>query len=375
MIGIINLFFIIIAYSITLPLSIYIGSVIENLKNYHCYQKRIIQKKKNDDIEDEIIEEKNEENFKNDETGNSTKNGNSESESSNEENEEKPQMAPLKSSLKQCFIVKSSDLKHPSKYFIYYSRFSLYIIFIIMIFFIPRTCVPEIADIYTLKFWIPSILDIKKSIIGFIISIIFGQPWIDNPVIQMRSLNKIRNAQNNKHCCCCYCYRTYTKLINQNNINNNNNLRKNSNPKKIKSNKKGYMMWNPYLHFNNKTKAFIIDITRLFCSTFVLSIVEEFMFRYFFYRFIVGGFNFKLVPFSTWRWTAAILSNVVITHILYKRCYDKGGEWITGLVNGYLCTYSMVKQGKWNSSVHTRLLINLYIGIYVICTKNYKYWY
>ncbi|ORX78254.1 hypothetical protein BCR32DRAFT_49643 [Anaeromyces robustus] len=370
MIGILNLFILIITYSITLPLSLYIGSVIENLKNYHYYQKRIIKKKKNDDIEDEIV--KKEETFKNDVTENSTKSSDSENESY-EKDEEKSQIAPLKSSLKQCFIVKTSDLKHPSKYFIYYSRFSLYIILIIMIFIIPKKCVPELAEIYTLKFWIPSILDIKKSIIGFIISIIFGQPWLDNPVIQMRSFNKMRTPNN--HCCCCYCYRTCIKLMNQNNTDNINNLRKNSNPIKIKSGKKSFMMWNPYLHFNNKTKALIIDITRLFCSTFVVSIVEEFMFRYFFYRFVVGGFNYQFVPFSTWKWTAAILSNIALTHILYKRCYDKGGEWITGLVNGYLCTYSMVKQGKWSASVRTRFLINLYIGIFVICTKKYKYWY
>jgi len=289
--------------------------------------------------------------------------------------------------LKDCFSFDISILKQPSNFYIYYTRFSMYFIFLVLILALPKKVVPEISDLYTLQFWIPSTLSIRNSIIGFIIAIIFGQPWLDNPIIQIHSLNKfIYNAQESCPCC---------KVVQKPML-----LKETSTPKstshshptcKISSKRKnneikdrnhhssepsiGDSTWNPEQHFNNKMNAFLVDVTRLLCSCFIIPVIEELMFRYIFYRFFIGGFKYKFVSFSTWKWTAAILSNIALTHFFYIRCYGKGEEWISGLINGYLCTFSMVKQGQWNASVTTHSLINFYIGVFVLVTKKYKYWY
>ena len=197
----------------------------------------------------------------------------------------------------------------------------------------------------------------------------------------MYTLNRYlrnQNDYNNRSCCFKkkfkYCKSSKKDVIEEDyNTKMNNDLPPRKSSLSL-SYKKAYLVWNPALHFNSKVNAFIIDISRLICSCVLIPVMEELVFRYIFYRFIIGGFNYKLVSFSTWRWTAAILSNIVITHVFYIRCYEKSEEWITGLINGYLCTYSMVKQGRWNASVNTHCLTNLFIGLYVLITKKYKYW-
>ncbi|ORX48894.1 hypothetical protein BCR36DRAFT_353919 [Piromyces finnis] len=340
MIEILNLLLIVIPFVLSIPLSLYIGGVFENLKNYKHYIKSKESKKKDD------YELKNNDNDQDYSTTNTS--SNKLYNNSKEENNNKP------NKIKIC-------LKD----------------------FISKKLIPEISDVYTLKFWIPSKLSVKNSIVGFIVAIIFGQPWLDNPIIQVNSFNKCLYTPKSNSL-----YQTNKKILkSQKNLIQDSIKPKNHQTLSVKDKyniKKTIqcntdnalndkLLWNPENHFDNTVKILFINIIRFFCSCFIIPIIEELMFRYIFYRFIIGGFNYKFVSFNTWKWTAAILSNIALTHLFYIRCYGKEKEWITGLINGYLCTYSMVKQGQWNASVNTRSLINFYIGLIVFITKKYKY--
>jgi len=383
MIELIVLFSIIIPYGLSIPLSLYLGSVLEKLKNYKYYHRKVILKKKNDDYIDDDGE-------KNSHTLNHEKeNETTKVTPTNPKNNKNNSIANNTTSLKQCFLFNTLEFNHPSKFYIYYTRFSLYFIVLIILIHVPAYN-PEIKEIFTIEFWIPSKLTLEVSIIGFIISMIFGQPWLDNPIIQMNSAIKYLNPRNSENCTCsCFkkCAKNYREKIQEKKAKKEKEEEEKEVKGKVKSNIPSSdqslqnstpqdILWNPLLHFNNNNKrALLIDITRFICSFALVPVMEEIVFRFFFYRFIIGGFNYKLVSYSTWKWTAAILSNIALTQILYIRCYEKGREWMTGLINGYLCTYSMVKQGHWSAAVITHSLINLYIGLFVLITKKYEYWY
>ncbi|OUM66584.1 hypothetical protein PIROE2DRAFT_6106 [Piromyces sp. E2] len=298
MIEILDLLSIVIPYILSVPLSLYIGGVFEKIKNYNYYKKSVILKKKNDDYD--ISKEQNEQD---------TTTINNKSDSLSSKGDGDPMVDD------DNYKIKNTSLKDS----------------------IPKKVVPEISDLYTFKFWIPSTLSIKNSIIGFIIAILFGQPWLDNPIIQQK-LSEKPSEESSYHQSSEHQKKSYQPLSKKEDSKIKNMNSRSSDPLN------GYLTWNPEQHFNNKMKAFLVDISRLLCSCFIIPVIEELMFRNIFYRFIIGGFNYKLVSFSTWKWTAAILSNITLTHFFYIRCYGKGEEWIAGLINGYLCTYSMVRQ-------------------------------
>lgn len=407
--SIVNILLIVIPYLSSLPLSLYIGSVLENIKNFYIYDQSLIEKKKNDDIEELKVKEdsdkKDESEIKttsSNESINSADNSNGSMNSTSNSsdrysNEEDDIIEKIPKSYLECFLFKNIHLKYPSKLNGYYTRFTLYFIILMLLIIYSKTIVPELSEVLTIKFWIPTKLSLKDSIIGFVSAAIFGNPWLDNPYLQMYTLNKSFHNKRSINYCDYFknkkvqkqnntCYYNYIKQQIRKDLNmgdnENESIRKCSLPmpaatqrKSSFSSKRENLSWNPNLHFMSKKKIMIFDIIRLICSCILVPIMEELIFRFFFYRFIIGGLSFASISFNTWRWSAAILSNIIITHFFYLRCYYRSEEWITGLVNGYLCTYSMVKQGQWRTSVNTHFLINLYVGLYVIITKKYKYWY
>ncbi|KAL6632743.1 hypothetical protein LY90DRAFT_676830 [Neocallimastix californiae] len=413
-----NLLFIVIPCASSIPISLYMGALLENLNYCYHYRRGIILKKKNDDEMDEEVKEKKENQEDQEDLLHDTRiipppspstkrepivkkeesdeknhyhirkrmstasptpesllfsssthsipNGDSwRSQRDFLKNTMKSNEYPhrkIPTSYKDCFSFQYINLSQPSKYYIYYSRFSLYFLSFFIILLLSKSVLPELLEIYTLKFWIPSKIVLKSSLLGFFISILFGHPWLDNPYLQIYTLNK-------QILCSFPCSSSSCSSL-------SNCFRKKTSYTPSTSYKKAYLTWNPHLHFSNesKRKALLLDIIRLICSSSLVPILEELLFRYIFYRFIIGGFNYQLVSFNTWRWTAAVLSNIVITHVCYIRCYEQGKAWITGLANGYLCTYAMIRECAWPASVVTHSLINLMVGLFVLTTRQYVYW-
>ena len=256
MIELLNLLSVVIPYVLSVPLSLYIGGVFENMKNYTYYKKSVKLKKKDDDYD--INNEQDSPTIQKKPNSMSGNIDNSKNNNNNYNNK-----IIKKITFKDCFSFKISTL-NPSILYIYYTRFSMYFIFLIFILTIPRKVVPEIYDIFTVKFWLPSALTIKNSIIGFIVTIVFGQPWLDNPIIQIQSLNKFLYTPP-KHCSRHFNkkfikqsqeqqkqkqnYSSYEKSSSQLNMEKSNEIKNRTGSSSDPLN--GNLSWNPEQHFNN----------------------------------------------------------------------------------------------------------------------------
>lgn len=111
--------------------------------------------------------------------------------------------------------------------------------------------------------------------------------------------------------------------------------------------------------------GWLITITKLLGSAFVIAVIEEYFFRGFIYRWITNN-NFVKVDLAKFDKTA-----FWIVVLLFALEHDR---FIAGVFAGLIYGFLTIKTGSLTSSIVSHVTTNLVLGIYVIIFSKYGFW-
>ncbi len=126
-----------------------------------------------------------------------------------------------------------------------------------------------------------------------------------------------------------------------------------------------YTISYPSLCYSPENAGWILTVTKLLGSAFVISVAEEYFFRGFLYRYIRNN-NFLSVPLS--KFDRATFWIVVAVFAVEHDRWFMGG--VAGVAYGYLA----VATGSLRAPIIAHVVTNLLLGIYVIVTGQYGFW-
>lgn len=108
-----------------------------------------------------------------------------------------------------------------------------------------------------------------------------------------------------------------------------------------------------------------LALVRLLGSGFVIGMIEEFFWRGFLYRWMLG-LDFTQVPHGKFAWLPFLAVAAVFA--------AEHQEWFAGLVAGLAYGWLYVRTRDLWSAVVAHVLTNLLLGVYVLKFGQYLYW-
>lgn len=108
-----------------------------------------------------------------------------------------------------------------------------------------------------------------------------------------------------------------------------------------------------------------LSLTRLAGSAFVIAIIEEFFWRGFLYRWMLGRF---FLDVDHGKVSAAM---IVVVSIIFGL---EHARWLAGIVAGLAYCLLYVKTRNIWSPVIAHVITNMLLGEYVLITESYAFW-
>lgn len=108
-----------------------------------------------------------------------------------------------------------------------------------------------------------------------------------------------------------------------------------------------------------------LALVRVLGSGLVIGMIEEFFWRGFLYRWMMG-LDFTQVPPGKFAWMPFLVTAAVFG--------AEHQEWLAGLIAGLLYGWLYVKTRDLWSAVFAHILTNLLLGLYVLKFSQYIYW-
>jgi len=108
-----------------------------------------------------------------------------------------------------------------------------------------------------------------------------------------------------------------------------------------------------------------LTLVRLAGSAFVIAIIEEFFWRGFLYRWLLGSpflkFNLGTMHVGMF-WIVALLFGLEHT------------RWMVGILAGVAYGYLVIRTRDIWAGCIAHITTNLLLGIYVLITRSYHFW-
>ena len=108
-----------------------------------------------------------------------------------------------------------------------------------------------------------------------------------------------------------------------------------------------------------------LAVVRVLGSGLVIGMIEEFFWRGFLYRWLLG-LDFTKVPHGQFAWMPFLVTAVVFG--------AEHQEWLAGLLAGLLYGWLYIRTRDLWCAVWAHVLTNLLLGVYVLKTGQYFFW-
>lgn len=108
-----------------------------------------------------------------------------------------------------------------------------------------------------------------------------------------------------------------------------------------------------------------LAVVRVLGSGLVIGMIEEFFWRGFLYRWLLG-LDFTQVPHGKFAWTPFLVTAAIFG--------AEHQEWLAGLLAGLLYGWLYVRTRDLWSAVLAHVITNLLLGVYVLQFRQYVYW-
>ena len=124
--------------------------------------------------------------------------------------------------------------------------------------------------------------------------------------------------------------------------------------------------WNPNEQFGNGSPlAWLMIVTRILGSTFIVPPLEEVFYRSFLYRYIANQ-NFLSVPFNRflpWPFlaTAAIFG---FSH----------NEWLAGILCGTAFQWLVIRKNRLGDAMTAHAITNFLLGVWIVWKHAWHFW-
>jgi len=124
--------------------------------------------------------------------------------------------------------------------------------------------------------------------------------------------------------------------------------------------------WNPNEQFGNGSPlAWLMIVTRILGSTFIVPPLEEVFYRSFLYRYIANQ-NFLSVPFNRflpWPFlaTAAVFG---FSH----------NEWLAGILCGTAFQWLVIRKNRLGDAMTAHAITNFLLGVWIVWKHAWHFW-
>jgi len=108
-----------------------------------------------------------------------------------------------------------------------------------------------------------------------------------------------------------------------------------------------------------------LSLVRWLGSAFVIAVIEEFFWRGFLYRWLIGK-NFTGVDLGRWHLGFFLLVSLAFGFEHHR--------WLAGLVAGMLYAAVMIRTRDLWAAALAHVITNLLLGTYVLATGAYEFW-
>lgn len=108
-----------------------------------------------------------------------------------------------------------------------------------------------------------------------------------------------------------------------------------------------------------------LAVVRILGSGLVIGVIEEFFWRGFLYRWLVGLDFTKVDPGAFARWPFLVVAVIFgVEHL----------EWLAGIVTGLLYGWLFLRTRDLWAAALAHAVTNLLLGAYVVATGSYQFW-
>ena len=133
-------------------------------------------------------------------------------------------------------------------------------------------------------------------------------------------------------------------------------------PKILKSSS----VWNPNLQFGeNSALAWLIILTRIAGSAFVVPPLEEVFYRSFLYRYIASQ-NFLSVPLNRF-----LPLPFFATAIIFGFSHN---EWLAGIICGAAYQWLVLRKNRLGDAMTAHAITNFLLGVWVVWQGAWHFW-
>jgi CAAX prenyl protease-like protein len=124
--------------------------------------------------------------------------------------------------------------------------------------------------------------------------------------------------------------------------------------------------WNPNGQFGeNSTLAWLMIVTRILGSTFVVPPLEEVFYRSFLYRYIANQ-NFLSVPLNKF-----LPLPFFATAALFGFSHN---EWLAGIVCGMAYQWLVIRKNRLGDAITAHAITNFLLGIWIVWRGAWNFW-
>jgi len=124
--------------------------------------------------------------------------------------------------------------------------------------------------------------------------------------------------------------------------------------------------WNPNSQFGNGSPlAWLMVVTRILGSTFIVPPLEEVFYRSFLYRYIANQ-NFLSVPlnrFLPWPFLA--------TAIVFGFSHN---EWLAGILCGAAFQWLVLRKNRLGDAMTAHAITNFLLGVWIVWRGQWHFW-
>lgn len=124
--------------------------------------------------------------------------------------------------------------------------------------------------------------------------------------------------------------------------------------------------WNPHEHFGSVSAlAWLMIMTRLLGSTFIVPPLEEIFYRSFLYRYIANQ-NFLSVPlnkFLPWPFLA--------TAVVFGFAHN---EWLAGILCGAAYQWLVLRKNRLGDAMTAHAITNFLLGVWIVWRGAWHFW-
>ena len=124
--------------------------------------------------------------------------------------------------------------------------------------------------------------------------------------------------------------------------------------------------WNPHAQFGeNSMLAWLMIVTRIAGSTFIVPPLEEVFYRSFLYRYIARP-DFQSIPLNHFSWLP-FLATVALFGFAHN-------EWLAGILCGAAYQGLVIRKNRLGDAMTAHAITNLLLGLWIVWRGAWQFW-